>query len=434
MAQILDQPRYKCALAAMQTVQAIPRAIPILHAGPGCGSKLNDNTGISGYFSPNIFPSTNIGEKEVVFGGEDKLRATIENALKIIDADLFVVLTGCTAEIVGDDTEEIVRGFADAGKPVIYANTPGFKGSNYEGHDWILSAIFDQYLPSEKVPVQEKLVNIFAGPPVQDPFWHGNLKALEGLIRELGLIPNTLFGYGNGIHSLDLIPAAEYNILISPWVGLDSTKLLEEKYGTPFLHYPVLPIGSSETSKFLREVGKFTGVDELHVERIITEHEKEYYYFIERFSDMFLELRILSKRFIAISDATYTIAVTKFLVNDLGWFPAKQYITDNTPEQYRASVLDELGKLNYGIKAEAEFTTNGFEIQSQIKNSGLTAPPFILGSSWDDSFAKSVSAPFLNISYPFYGRIVINGSVVGYDGGLKLLEDIYTTAVQALII
>ena len=47
MAKILDQPRYKCALAAMQTVQSIPGAIPVLHSGPGCAAKLNDNNGTS---------------------------------------------------------------------------------------------------------------------------------------------------------------------------------------------------------------------------------------------------------------------------------------------------------------------------------------------------------------------------------------------------
>ena len=45
MAKILDQPRYKCALAAMQTVQSIPRALPILHSGPGCSEKLNGSIG-----------------------------------------------------------------------------------------------------------------------------------------------------------------------------------------------------------------------------------------------------------------------------------------------------------------------------------------------------------------------------------------------------
>ncbi len=38
----------------------------------------------------------------MVFGGVKKLNSTIENALKVIDADLYIVLTGCIPEIVGD--------------------------------------------------------------------------------------------------------------------------------------------------------------------------------------------------------------------------------------------------------------------------------------------------------------------------------------------
>ena len=53
----------------MQNVQAIDRALPILHSGPGCAQKLSDTNGSSGYFSPNIFPCTSINEKDVVFGG-----------------------------------------------------------------------------------------------------------------------------------------------------------------------------------------------------------------------------------------------------------------------------------------------------------------------------------------------------------------------------
>ena len=46
MAKLLDKQRYKCALGAMQTVQAIERAIPILHSGPGCAQKLSDGNGV----------------------------------------------------------------------------------------------------------------------------------------------------------------------------------------------------------------------------------------------------------------------------------------------------------------------------------------------------------------------------------------------------
>ena len=202
MAKILDQPRYKCALAAMQTVQAIPGAIPILHSGPGCAAKLNDNNGTSGRYSPNIFPCTSISEKEVVFGGSNKLRSTIENALKVIDADLFVVLSGCTGEIIGDDIEEVAGNFADAEKPVIWAKTPGFKGNNYVGHDWILKSIFEQYLADSEPQPEKGLVNLFVAPPHQDPYWLGNLREIENLLSSIGLKPNTIFGFGRSLENL----------------------------------------------------------------------------------------------------------------------------------------------------------------------------------------------------------------------------------------
>jgi len=302
MAKLLDKQRYKCALGAMQSVQAIERALPILHSGPGCAQKLSDTNGSSGYFSPNIFPCTSINEKDVVFGGVKKLNSTIENALKVIDADLYVVLTGCIPEIVGDDSGEVVSRFADSDKPVIYAPTAGFKGNNYKGHEQVVDAIIDQYLKKSETK-QKGLVNIWADVPYQDLFWLGNIRELEKLISELGLTPNTIFGYKRGIENINKIPEAEFNLLVSPWVGLSSMKKMERKFGTPYLHYKTLPIGATETSKFLREVGKFAGVSEEKVESVIKEHEDYYYYLIERYADLFLENRVINKQFTVVADA-----------------------------------------------------------------------------------------------------------------------------------
>ncbi|MDR1257195.1 MAG: hydrogenase [Spirochaetaceae bacterium] len=432
MSKLLFQPRYKCALAAMQTVHAIPRAIPVLHAGPGCGAKLNDNNGTSGMYSPNIFPCTSVSEKEIVFGGADKLRSTIQNALKIIDADLFVVLTGCTSEIIGDDAGEVAGEFADAPKKVIYANTPGFKGSNYAGHDWVLQAIFDQYLPKRKAAAQKGAVNIFSAPPMQDAFWLGNMREIETLVAELGITPNTVFGHNRGLPNLNMIPDAELNILIGPWAGIGSVKFLESKYGTPYLHYPVLPIGAFETSKFLRAVADKTGADRALAERVINAREAEYYYYIERYSDIFLEQRIMSKRFVTVADAHYALAFTRFLVNDLGMFPTAQYITDDTPEEYRDSIRREFRSLNYGITSEAVFSTDGEEIHRRIRDTAFGGNPLIIGSSWEKRLAGQINGIFVNVSYPMVSRMVINGHVAGYSGGLKVLEDMYTEARERL--
>lgn len=433
MAKVLDRPRYKCALAAMQTVQAIPRVIPILHAGPGCGAKLNDNYGTSGMYSPNIFPCTSFSEKEVVFGGSEKLRDTIANSLKIIDADMFVVLSGCTAEIIGDDIAEVAGSFRNAEKPVLYANTPGFKGNNYLGHDWILKAIFEQRL-TKPLPKVAGQVNLFAGPPVQDPFWLGNLRELERLVGSLGLKVNTIFGHGRGIANIDAIPAASANILVSPWSGAEAVGMLRDRFDTPFLHYPVLPIGAFETSAFLRAVAEFAGVPKKTADEVTLACEAEYYYYIERYADTFMELRIMPRRFVTVADAQYTLAATKFLVNDLGKFPLTQFITDDTPEGYRDGIRAELRKLNYGIEAEVEFETDGRLIHEKIRDFDFGGLPLIIGTSWEQEFTKSLGGHFINISYPMIERLVINGTLAGYSGGLKFLEDIFTTAMGKLIL
>lgn len=428
MPKILDQPRYKCALAAMQTVQAISKALPILHSGPGCADKLQGNHGGSGHFAPRVFPCTNLNEKDVIFGGTERLQETIENALKVINADLYVVLSSCSSEIIGDDMEEVVRSFQNAEKPVIFASTAGFKGNNFLGHEWVVQAIIEQYL---KPPAQKTkgLVNIWASIPQHDPFWYGNLFELERLVAQLGLIPNTIFGYDRGIKNIDKLPAAEFNLLVSPWVGLNNVKLLQEKFATPYLHWPILPVGASETSKFLRAVGGFAGVDQQKTENLIKENENKYYYFIERFADVFLETRVMSKRFVVVSDAQYSLALTKFLVNDVGLFPSKQYITDNTPPEYREQIKSEFSNLNDGIEAEVEFLSDGYVIQDEIKNTYFTGYPLIIGSGWEKKVAQKTQAHYLPVSWPVNERLIINSSYVGYEGGLKLLEDIYSVVL-----
>ncbi|MGI6108431.1 MAG: nitrogenase component 1 [Eubacteriaceae bacterium] len=379
MAKLLDKQRYKCAMGAMQTVQAVSRAIPILHSGPGCAQKLSDNTGSSGYFSPNIFPCTSINEKDVVFGGTKKLHSTIENALKVIDADLYVVLTGCIPEIVGDDTGEVVSEFADADKPVIYASTAGFKGNNYKGHEQIIDAITDQYLKKSDHR-QKGLVNIWADVPYQDLFWLGNLRELEKLVQELGLTPNTIFGFDRGIDNINRIPEAQFNLLVSPWVSVRNMKNMEKKLDIPFLHYPTLPIGAFETGKFLRTVGRFAGVSDEKIESVINSHENYYYYLIERYADLFLENRVINKQF--------------------------------------------------SVVADVRFETDGYQIQNQIREHDYHGYPLILGSYYEKELTEDLKGNYLNISWPVQDKVVLDNHYAGYSGGIRLIEDIYSVAVQ----
>jgi nitrogenase molybdenum-iron protein beta chain len=292
-----------------------------------------------------------------------------------------------------------------------------------------VDAIIEQYLgKSDKK--QKGLVNIWADVPYQDLFWLGNIRELEKLVSELGLTPNTIFGYKRGIENINKIPEAEFNLLVSPWVGLGSMKKMEKKLGIPYLHCKTLPIGATETSKFLREVGKFAGVAEDKVESVIKEHEDYYYYLIERYADLFLENRVINKQFTVVADAQYSLGITKFLVNDLGLVPAKQFVVDDTPKKYREEITEEFKKLNYGLEAEVSFETDGYKIHQEIREHDYHGYPLVLGGYYEKEVTEELKGNFLNISWPVQDKVVFDSFYVGYTGGIRLIEDIYTVAVS----
>ncbi len=431
MAQYIEQVRHVCSLGALQSVLAIERAVPILHAGPGCGQKLWGALGFqngcqgSGYVGGHSVPCTNIGEKEVIFGGDERLRDIVENSLKVIDADLYVILTGCTSDIVGDDVGEVAHRFQEQGKPVVFVETGGFKGTNLFGHELVVDALIDQYLKPAK-QVEPGLVNIWSVVPFHDPFWVGNLKEIEMLIAELGLKPNIIFGPGKGLDALQKVPKAQFNLLVSPWVGLKNVKHLEEKFNTPYLHYPVLPVGPSETGNFLRTVGKYAGVEEKRVEKVINRHEADYYYYIERSADVLLETRLLPRRFITIADSFYALGIARFLINDLGLLPETQYITDGVKEEYQAGIAVEFKNFAEGITANIVFNNDGGAVHEDIRKIKFRGRPLILGSAWDKVLAKEVNGYQLSVSMPVSDRLALSRSYVGYEGSLRLVEDIYS--------
>ncbi|WP_027627946.1 nitrogenase component 1 [Ruminiclostridium cellobioparum] len=430
MLKFIEQPRYSCAIGAQQTVVAIKRGVPILHAGPGCSSKVSSLIGQGeGYAGGNTIPCTNAGEAEVVYGGEGRLRNVVDGAFKVIDADLYVILTGCTSDIVGDDVGRVTGEYQAQGRPIVYAETGGFKSNNYVSHESVVNAIIDQYVDvhNKGGNIQKGLVNVFATVPYQDPYWNGNLEEIKRILEGIGLKVNILFGNGSGgVEEWKTIPDAEFNILINTWTGLGIVKHLQEKYRTPYVHFPYLPIGGIETTRFLKQVAGFGKLDSKKVEAFIQKEEEKYYSFIERTADFMLEFRYgIPRRFYTILDAAYSIGFSKFLLNELGIIPAKQYVIDDTPEEFR----EEIKKLFAGISdlrsAEVAFSIDGGAIQQEIREEPQKNRAIILGSGWERDLASDIKADLLIISAPVTYRLVLNCGYAGYNGGLRTIEDIY---------
>ena len=430
MSKFIEQPRYSCALAAQQSVIAIKRAVPILHSGPGCGDKVSRLLGQGeGYAGGNTVPCTNASEAEIVFGGEGKLDSVIAGAFQVIDADLYVVLTGCTSDIIGDDTGQVAGRYQSEDRPIVYVETGGFKSNNYVSHETVVKAIIDQYVDKFKTGTtpMKGLVNVFASIPYQDPFWNGNLEELKRILAGVGLTVNILFGAASGgVAEWKTIPQAEFNIVVSAWPGLGIVKHLHDKYGTPYMQFPYLPIGGVETTKFLRQVIDVGSLDEAKAGAFIKAEEERFYLHIERTADFMLEFRYgLPRRLYTIVDASYAIGFAKYLLNELGIIPAKQFIVDDTPAEFQAAICEQFKHISELRSALVSFSTDGGAIQAEIRSDIHKSRALIIGSGWERDLAREIGADLLIVSVPVAYRLVLNCGYAGYNGGLRVIEDIY---------
>jgi len=432
----IEQPRFSCALAAQHTVLAIPRAVPIAHCGPGCVAKTFAFSGIGaghngeGYAGGGTVTCTNTNEHDVVFGGVEKLKKFINGALKVLKADLYVVMSGCTAGIIGDDVEQIAVEFTEGGAPVVGVDTSGFRGNSYVGHDLVLNGIIKQFVDKSgtEVKVRKGLVNVFASVPPQHPFWRGDLEEIKRILELIGLEVNILFGSGSaGVSEWRDIPNAEFNIVLSSWVGESAAKLLKTKYEKPYLHIPYIPMGAAATSRALREIAAFAGIESDKVEKIIEREEKRFYNYFISLTDFFADFRnSIPYELYVVSDSSYAIGVSDFLVNELGFSPEGIYITDSPGDSAKKRILETFSKLGDEFADKIIFEDDGGIIQSDIKkrlNGSKRAA--IFGSLWEDSLADETGNISYHLSLPLSNDIITNRSFAGYNGGIRLIEELY---------
>jgi nitrogenase molybdenum-iron protein beta chain len=436
----IEQVRYGCAIGALHSATAIPRVVPITHCGPGCADKQFMNLSFyngfqgGGYGGGAVIPSTNATEREVVFGGADRLRELIEATLKVIDADLYVVVTGCIADLVGDDVGSVVGEFQRKGVPIVYAETGGFRGNNFTGHELVVQSIVDQYVGEYNGPKEKGTINLWSLLPVHNTFWRGDFTEIKRILEGIGLKVNVLFGHeSRGVSEWKDIPKAEFNLVLSPWLGLATARHLEKKYGQPFLHVPNIPIGAKETGAFLRKVGKYAKLPKKQVEDFIQDEEKRYYLYLEDFSDFYAEYWWgLPAKFVVVGDSAYNIALTRFLVNQLGLIPGKQIVTENPPDDVRESIRELYRHIAEDVSTEVEFEEDSYTIHEKIRATDFGhKPPIFFGTTWERDLAKQLKGALVEVGVPASYEVVINRSYVGYRGALSLLEKIYTTIVSA---
>ncbi len=426
MSQIMENPKGGCVLAGINSVLgAIDRVCPIYHSGPGCCMQTTAaDQGQSGhksscFVSSVSLPSSNMLEKEVVFGGTDKLKTTIQGAVDIIDADAYFVLTGCTAGIIGDDIVSVTEAFQRKGNPVYPIETPGFAGDSNLGYEVVWNTMIDQVI-EEDVPRDEKLVNIFGIVPYHDPFWSGTLEEIDRILSRLGLKVNTFFTKHQGMETIRKSSGAALNIIVNPWLFQGPAKKFEKKFGVPSLRIPGLFTGATDTTNFVRAVGEALGLEPELVERVIESEEDYVYQYLGQ------AIGVVSwKRFAVVADANNAVAFTRYLANDYSFTPVLVIVSEPIfREEDRERIISEIQNLEYADPPKVLFLTDQYEINQAIREEEKEIT-LLVGSSNEREIALEQEIQFILGAFPMNERLVFNRTYAGYRGSLTFTEDIY---------
>ncbi|MDR1930907.1 MAG: nitrogen fixation protein NifE [Treponema sp.] len=203
---------------------------------------------------------TNLDEKDIIHGGEEKLREALRLAKSRYNPKLIFIFLSCASGIIGDDVDGIAAELQGELSPAIIVpvHCEGFKSKICaSGYDASFLAIHKHILKDaprgETVP---GLLNLFAPPTVS----FVDQMEIERILGEIGITVNYIPFYSS-LEKIRRIPSAQGSTAICKVFADEFMKDLKERYGIPYSH-TIMPIGTRNTDKWLLGAAAIMGKTE----------------------------------------------------------------------------------------------------------------------------------------------------------------------------
>ena len=264
---------------SMAALMSLEDAVFIAHSPQGCVGCTSlavdqyrvgqAHRGVKHIKNPHIIV-TNLDQKSVIFGGEEKLRESVKKAVERYNPKLIFIFASCASGVIGDDIDAIAADLQKENEALIIPiHCEGFKSKVCaSGFDAAFISINKYILKKEKKEKQNNLVNLFA--PVSISY--ADQKEMERMLSLLGLEANYIPFYSS-LEKIQRIPSAAASTSICKVFADEFMKTLEEDYDIPYSH-TVMPIGVRNTDKWFRGIAAVTGKEKEAEAIIEKEHER----------------------------------------------------------------------------------------------------------------------------------------------------------------
>ena len=263
-----------CSTAQAACVTCLIQDAAVISHGPvGCSTCLHEyaftyrvNADLRGVSNPTqrkVY-STNLEEKDTIYGGAVKLENTIREVYQRAKPNVIFVLTTCAAGIIGDDVESVTNRLEqELNIPIVAIFCEGFRSKIWTtGFDAGYHGIARKLIkPAEK---KRNVINVVN-------FWGSDI--FNEWLKRFGYEANYLTPYST-LDSLQHSSEAVCTVQACATLGSYLASSLDQVYGVPELKNSP-PYGIAQTDRWFRELGSILHKED-EVEEFLKEQREKY--------------------------------------------------------------------------------------------------------------------------------------------------------------
>jgi nitrogenase molybdenum-iron protein alpha chain len=251
--------------------------INITHGPIGCGfyswltrrNQTRPENESSANYMPYCF-STDMQDQNIVFGGEKKLTAAIEEAIEIFNPRQIAIFSTCPVGLIGDDVHAVARAMEEKYPHInIFGfSCEGYRGvSQSAGHHIANNQIFKHVVGLNNEPAPGKFkINMLGEYNIG-----GDAFVIEALLEKIGVTLVACFSGNSTVESFEQSHSADLNCIMCHRSINYVAEMMETKYGIPWIK--VNFVGADQTAKSLRKICEYFGDEALmaRCEEVIAE-------------------------------------------------------------------------------------------------------------------------------------------------------------------
>ena len=231
----------------------IADALHLVHGPIGCAVYTWDIRGAlsSGPELHRLSFSTDLQETDVIFGGEKKLEAALDELIDRHHPKAAFIYSTCIVGIIGDDIEAVCRKMSEKkGIPVLPVQSEGFKGSKRAGYLAACKAMFRLIGSGDTSDISPLSINIFGDFNLAGEIW-----IIREYFEKMGIqVVANVTGDGR-VADIARCHGAALNLVQCSGATLDLAKMMEEEYGIPYERVSYL--GIEDMAESLYKVAEF---------------------------------------------------------------------------------------------------------------------------------------------------------------------------------